>query len=89
MKSRNLKIGLISMHVVASWGKKLPDELKKVLPEGTVILKQWEELKRASLAVLIYNEDFPEVADGKEVPFSLLDIGLNDEPEKPKLVFNY
>ena len=88
MKERRFKIGLISMHVAASWGKDLGKQIQESIPEGAVILKQEEDFERASLAVLLYHDNFNIIADGQKVPTLLLDI-KHKEPEDKKIVLAY
>jgi hypothetical protein len=66
------------MNIIVSWGKDIGDEIKKSLPDGTKILRQQDNFERATLDVLLYNEDFAVVGDGCEVPRINLDIKLND-----------
>ena len=54
MKGRKLKIGMVSMHIVASWGKDVGDKIKESLPDGTLILKQNDNFDRATLDILLY-----------------------------------
>ncbi len=68
---------MVSMHLVVSWGKDIGDEIKKSLPDGTKILRQKDNFERATLDVLLYNEDFEVVDDGCKIPRIILDIPLN------------
>ena len=86
MKDRRLKIGMVSMHVVASWGKEVGDKIKESLPDLTKILKQNDNFERASLEVLLYNENFEVVEDGCKVPRINLDLQLNDAKNAPQII---
>ena len=86
MKSRRLKIGMVSMHIVASWGKEVGDKIKESLPDLTKILKQNDNFERASLEVLLYNENFGIVEDGCEIPRINLDLQLNDAKHASQII---
>lgn len=86
MKSRRLKIGMVSMHIVASWGKDIGDKIKESLPDGTKILKQNDNFERAALEVLLYNDNFEEVENGCEVPRINLDVKLSDAKNAPSII---
>ncbi len=79
MKSRRLKIGMVSMHIVASWGKDIGDKIKESLPDGTKILRQQDNFDTATLEVLLYNDDFEEVDEGCEVPRIILDVQSKEQ----------
>ena len=89
MKDRRLKIGLVSMHIVASWGKEFAVKLKDSLPDDSIVLKQEEDFRTASMLILIHNKTFDEVSEGEECPKVLLDIQLNDRESKPRLIYNH
>ena len=74
------------MHIVASWGKDIGDEIKKSLPDGTKILRQQDNFERGTLDVLLYNENFAAVGDGCEIPRIILDVPLNDDITAPKII---
>jgi len=86
MKGRRFKIGMVSMHTVVNWGKDIGDVIKMSLPDGTKILRQQDNLERATLDVLLYNEDFEAVDDGCEIPRINLDIPLNDAKQAPQIL---
>lgn len=86
MKSRRFKIGMVSMHIVVSWGKDIGDAIKKSLPDGTKILRQQDNFERATLDVLLYNDKFKKVADGCDIPLIILDIPLNDAKQAPSII---
>lgn len=88
MKSRRLKIGMVSMHVVASWGKDIGEKIKASLPESTKILKQNDNFERATLEVLLYNDNFEEVGSGCEVPRINLDLQLNDAKHASQIIIS-
>ncbi len=77
---------MVSMHVVASWGKEIGDKIKESLPDGTKILRQQDNFERASLEVLLYNDDFIETCDGCLVPRTNLDVKLNDAKNAPSII---
>lgn len=68
MKDRRLKIGMVSMNIVASWGKDIGDKIKESLPDGTKILRQQDNFERGTLDVLLYNDEFGEVEEGCLIP---------------------
>jgi len=74
------------MHIVVSWGQDIGDEIKKSLPDGTKILRQQDNFERATLDVLLYNEDFEAVDDGCKIPRIILDIPLNDAKQAPSIL---
>ena len=78
MKSRRLKIGMVSMHIVASLGKDIGDKIKESIPDDTKILRQQDNFERATLDVLLYNDNFKEVDDGCEIPRINLDVQVNN-----------
>jgi len=86
MKDRRLKIGMVSMHVVASWGKDIGDKIKESIPEGTKILKQNDNFERATLEVLLYSEDFETVEDGCLIPRINLDLQPRDAKNAPSII---
>ena len=77
---------MVSMHVVASWGKDVGDKIKESLPDATKIIKQNDNFERASLEVLLYNDNFEEVEDGCKVPRLNLDVQLNDAKNAPSII---
>lgn len=87
MKDRRFKIGIVSMHIVASWGKQFAIKVKDAIPEDSLVIKQEEDFETASMNLLIYNKEFEEVPEGEACPKVLLDIGFNNEPAKPKLIY--
>jgi hypothetical protein len=87
MKDRRFKIGYVSMHIVASWGKDLGKQIQESIPEDAIILKQQECFERASIAIIIYHHSFDIIADGEKLPKLILDIPLNEEP--PTNVIQY
>ena len=89
MKDRRLKIGLVSMHIVASWGKDIAIKVKEAIPDSSIILKNEEDFKTASMGFLIHDESFENVPDGEACPKVLLDIPLNDKQPKPRLIYNH
>lgn len=86
MKSRRLKIGMVSMHIVASWGKDIGDKIKESLPPGTKVLKQNDNFDTASLEILIYNDTFKKIGDGCPIPKTILDVQLNDAKNAPSII---
>ena len=89
MKERRFKIVMVSMHVVSSWGKTFGKEMQDALPDDSIILNHNEDFDRASLCALVYHEKFPIIALGEKVPRSILDVKVNTEAPKPKLIFNH
>lgn len=77
---------MVSMHIVASWGKDIGDKIKDSLPEGTLILKQNDNFERATLEVLLYNDSFIETEDGCLIPRMNLDVQLNDAKNAPSII---
>ena len=77
---------MVSMHIVASWGKDIGDKIKESLPEGTLILKQNDNFERASLEVLLYNDSFIETEDGCLTPRMNLDVQLNDAKHASQII---
>ena len=67
------------MHIVAECGKDIGDKIKESIPDGTKILRQQDNFERATLDVLLYNEDFKVVDDGCEIPRINLDVKSNDD----------
>jgi hypothetical protein len=86
MKDRRLKIGMVSMHIVASWGKDIGDKIRESLPDGTKILRQQDNFSRGTLDVLLYNESFEEVDDGHEIPRINLGVQVNDAKNAPQII---
>ena len=86
MKDRRFKIGMVSMEIVVSWGKNIGDEIKKSIPTGTKILRQQDNFERATLDVLLYNEEFKVVVDGGEIPRMILCVALNDDITTPQII---
>ena len=80
---------MLSKHVYESWGKEIAKKVEAMLPEGSVILEQHPNFDRAGLDMLIYNEKFNLVGLGQKVPREILDIGINTEAPKPKLIYNH
>ena len=78
---------MLSKHVYASWGKGISNRVIDELPEGAVILDQQNNFDRAGMDMLVYHEKFDVVTLGGKVPRMLLDLPLNTEVKKPKLVF--
>lgn len=76
MKTRRFKIGMVSMHIVASWGKDIGDVIKESLPKGTKILRQQDNFDTATLEVILYNDDFGVIDNGCEIPRINLDVDL-------------
>ena len=86
MKDRRLKIGMVSMHIVAILGKSIGDKVKESIPEGTKILRQQDNFERATLDVLLYNEDFELVDDGCEIPRINLDVQPEDVKQASPII---
>ena len=78
MKSRRLKIGMVSMHIIAAWGKEMDTKVKESLPSGTEVLMQQTNFERGGMDILLYNDEFEEVAEGYELPRMIIDIPLKD-----------
>ena len=76
---------MVSMHIVASWGKDIGDKIKDSLPKGTKILRQQDNFERATLDILLYNDNFSLVDDGCKVPRMKLDVKVNDVM-KPQII---
>ena len=89
MKARKLKIAMLSKHVYASWGDTIKTKILESLPKGTVILEQQPNFERACLDMMVFNEKFPEVSLGEELPRVVLDIPVNTEALKPKIAYNH
>ncbi len=77
---------MVSMHIVASWGKDIGDKIKSSIPDGTKILRQQDNFARATLDVLLYNENFEVVDDGCEIPLIILDVKVNDDITVPQII---
>ena len=77
---------MVSMHIVASWGKDVGDKIKESLPDGTLILKQNDNFDRATLDILLYNDHFEDVENGCEVPRINLDVKLGDAKSAPSII---
>ena len=78
MKDRRLKIGMTSMNIVASWGSDIGNQIIGAIPDGTKILKQNENFERATLDVLLYNDEFEKVEYGCLIPRMNLDVKFKD-----------
>lgn len=77
MKGRRLKIGMVSMHIVASWGKEIGDKIKESLPDGTKILRQQDNFDTATLEIILYNDEFGVVDEGCHLQRMNLDVPIN------------
>ena len=74
------------MHVVASLGKDIGDKIKESIPNGTKILRQQDNFERATLDVLLYNDEFEDVNDGCKIPRIILDVQLNDVKQASSII---
>ena len=82
MNERRLKISLIPMHVVSSWGEELGKKIKEILPDDAIVLRHSDDFERASLAILIYHPNFDVVPDGELVPKTTMGIPLKEQDGK-------
>lgn len=89
MKARKFKIVMVSKHVYASWGKRITEKIMDELPKGAVILEQEGNFTKACLDMLVFHEKFPTVPLGQDIPRMNLDLPINTEDPKPKLIYNH
>lgn len=89
MKDRRLKIGMISMHVVASWGAEIKNKIIEFLPDDAILLREQEDFERASRTFLIYHSSFGDIPEGKKIPRITMAIPLKEREEKSKILYQH
>jgi len=85
--NRKLKLALLSMHEIATHGKKFESALMDSLPEGTSIIAKSNDMETGSLKIVLHNDEWEEVPNGEDLEKVL--VTLREQEETVKLVYNH
>lgn len=86
MHDRRYKLVLISINVIISWGKDAGDKLKKLMPDGSVVINKEEDLATGSVAFLVHNPDWELVEDGELLPVVCPHVEIEAIAEESTLI---
>jgi hypothetical protein len=84
---RKLKLALLSMHEIATHGKKFESDLMGSLPEGTSVIAKSNDMEKGSLKIVLHNEEWEEVPNGEDLETVIVTLG--EQEETVKLVYNH
>lgn len=84
---RKLRLALLSMHEIATHGKRFESALMDGLPEGTSVIAKSNDMDTGSLKIVLHNEEWEEVPNGEALKKVLVTLG--EQEEAVKLSYNH